>query len=60
MKFTDDDIKQITNILFNVYSLAKKKKLSNVPDTFKEFIIQNVNENLCPEKCIDYLSLYKN
>ena len=40
MKFTDDDIKHITRILFNVYSLAKKKKLQNVPNTFEEFIIK--------------------
>lgn len=56
MKFTDDDIKQITKILFNVYSLAKKKKLQNVPDTFEEFIIENVNNGLCPEKCRNYIN----
>lgn len=56
MKFTDDDIKQITKILFNVYSLAKKKKLQNVPDTFEEFIIENINNGLCPEKCRNYIN----
>jgi hypothetical protein len=56
MKFADDDIKQITKILLNVYSLAKKKKLQTVPNTFKEFIIENINNGLCPEKCINYVN----
>ena len=56
MKFADDDIKQITKILLNVYSLAKKKKLQNVPNTFEEFIIENINNGLCPEKCINYVN----
>ena len=58
MKFTDEDIKRITDILFNVYSLAKKKKLSNVPNTFKKFLIKHINDNLCPRNCLDYASLY--
>jgi len=48
MKFTDDDIKQITKILFNLYSFAKKKKLQNVPKTFEEFILENINDGRCP------------
>jgi len=55
MKFTDDDIKKITDILFNVYSLAKKKNLPNVPKTFKKFLIEHINDNLCPRKCLDYI-----
>lgn len=58
MKFTDKDIKRITDILFNIYSLAKKKKVSNVPDTFKDFINQNITNGLCPLKCSDYISSY--
>ena len=58
MKFTEKDIKRITDILFNIYSLAKKKKVSNIPDTFKDFINQNITSGLCPLKCSDYISLY--
>lgn len=58
MKFTDEDMKRITDILFNVYSLAKKKKLSNVPNTFKKFLIKHINDNHCPRNCLDYASLY--
>jgi hypothetical protein len=56
MKFTDDDIKHITKILFNVYSLAKKKKLKNVPNTFEEFIFRNINDGLCPKECKTYIN----
>ena len=58
MKFTDDDIKHITKILFNVYSLAKKKKLQNIPNTFEEFIIENVNDGRCPSKCKNYANQF--
>ena len=58
MKFTDDDIKQITKILFNIYSFAKKKKLQNVPNTFEEFIIENINDGRCPLKCKTYTNLF--
>ena len=58
MKFTNDDIRQITKILFNVYSLAKKKKLQNVPKTFEEFILKNINEGRCPSKCKTYANQF--
>lgn len=58
MKFTDDDIKHITKILFNLYSFAKKKKLQNVPKTFEEFILENINDGRCPSKCKNYTNLF--
>ena len=57
MIFTDKDIQYITKVLYNVYSLARKKKLQNVPDTFEMFIKQNVEEGLCPDKCIAYINI---
>ena len=57
MKFTDDDIKHITKVLFNLYSFAKKKKLQNVPNTFEEFILRNINDGLCPKECKTYINL---
>lgn len=57
MIFTDKDIQYITKVLYNVYSLARKKKLRNVPDTFEMFIKQNVEEGLCPDKCIAYTNI---
>jgi hypothetical protein len=58
MKFTDDNMKHITQVMFNLYSLAKKKKLANVPGTFKEFMVQNINDKLCPSECINYVTRY--
>ena len=56
MKFTDDDIKHITKVLFNLYSFAKKKKLQNVPKTFEEFLNKTINDGLCPKACKNYVN----
>lgn len=56
MKFTNDDIKHITTVLFNLYSFAKKKKLQNVPKTFEEFLNKNINDELCPKDCKKYVT----
>ena len=58
MLFTIKDIEYITKVLYNVYSLAKKKKLQNVPNTFEKFINQNIDDGLCPDKCINYIDKY--
>ena len=59
MKFNSKDIKYITQVLYNLYSLAKKKKLKNIPVSFEEFIIHNIDDKLCPPKCLEYASDYK-
>ena len=56
MKFTTVDLKHIAQVLFNIYTLSKKKKLTNVPDTFEEFIIQNIHDGLCPPSCMDHIN----
>ena len=54
MKFDNKNIEQLTIILHNIYTLAVKKKLKNVPETFKEFVLQNIKSGRCPSKCLHY------
>jgi hypothetical protein len=56
-KTSNDDIqfKYIVECLHSVYNLAIKKKLNNIPTTFKEFINIQIDKNLCPKQCQKFL-----
>ena len=48
------DVKKLIDILKFAYKSAKKKKYE-IPNTFEQFIQQEVNKGNCPEQCLDLI-----